>query len=235
MNVPLLRTSIPALATALGLCLAAVIVPSPRAEGTPMWTPVPLVHLQVTSGAITTLRSGLLQTRSPEMRAVEHDADRHAQWARLKFRYNGPSDGTSTLGSGAIRRQIGMKLRAADPCNLVYVMWWEYPVHQIAISVKRNPGQTTSSQCGNRGYTELAKIPLSTPSSVQDHRTHVLEARTRREPDGTLALTVLSDGTPVYDEPLPASLTTDLDGPIGIRSDNGRYTFAVTAGHRQSR
>ena len=235
MNVPSLRTSIPAFASALGLCLAAVIAPSPQAEGATMWTPVPLAHLQVTSGAITTLWSSLLQTRSPQMRAVEHDAGRHAQWARLKFRYRQPSDGTSPLRSGAIRRQIGLKLLAGDPCNLVYVMWWEYPVHEIAISVKRNPGQTTSSQCGNRGYTEITKIPLPTPRSVHDHRKHVLEARTRREPDGTLALTVLTDRTPVYDAPLPTNLTTDLNGPIGARSDNGRYTFTLDAGHRQSR
>ena len=234
MNVPSLRISIPALAAALGLCLAVIVVPSPRAEGATMWTPVERSHLQVTSGAITTLRSGLLQTRSPQMRAVEQDAGRHAQWARLKFRYGQPSDGTSTLGSGAIRRQIGLKLLAGDPCNLVYVMWWEYPVHQIAISVKRNPGRQTSSQCGNLGYTEITRIPLPTPASLRDHRPHVLESRTRREPDGTLTLTVLTDGTTVYDERIPASLAADLDGPIGIRSDNGRYIFTLNAGHRQS-
>jgi len=234
MNVPSLRTSIPTATAALGLCLAAVIVLSPRAEGATMWTPVPLAHLQVTSGAITTLRSGLLQSRSPQMRAVEQDSGRHAHWARLQFRYRQPSDGTSSLGSGAVRRQIGLKLLASDPCNLVYVMWWEYPVHQIAISIKRNPGQTTSSQCGNRGYTDVAKIPLSTPPSVRDHRAHVLEAHTRRTPDGTLALTVLADGTTIYDERIPGGLAADLDGPIGIRSDNGRYIFALNAGHRQS-
>ena len=234
MNVPSLRISIPTRAAVLGLCLAAIVVPSPRAEGATMWTPVARSHLQVTSGAITTLRSGLLQTRSPQMRAVEQDAGRHAQWARLKFRYGQPGDGTSTLGSGAIRRQIGLKLLAGDPCNLVYVMWWEYPVHQIAISVKRNPGRQTSSQCGNLGYTEITRIPLPTPASVRDDRPHVLESRTRRELDGTLTLTVLTDGTTIYDEALPTNLTNDLDGPIGLRSDNGRYVFALTATHRRS-
>ncbi len=233
MNTPSPRTSIILIAAALAACLAATVVPIPAAGAATVWAPVPLAHLQVTSGAVTTLRSGLLQTRRPQMRAVERDAGRHAQWARLKFRYQQPSEETTTLGSGAIRRQIGLKLQAGDPCNLVYVMWWEYPVHQIAISIKRNPGQTTSSQCGNRGYTDVTKIPLATPPSVRDLQSHVLEAGTRREPDGTLGLTVLTDGTQVYDEPLPADLTDDLDGPIGIRSDNGRYNFTLKAAHRR--
>ena len=106
MNMPSRRSPIPALAAALGLCATALVVPSARADGPATWAPVPRTHLQVTSGTITTLESGLLQTRSSQMRAVERDGGRHAQWGRLRFRYRQPSDGTSTLGSGAIRRQI---------------------------------------------------------------------------------------------------------------------------------
>ena len=231
MNTPLRRISLPALAAALGLGLATAVAPSAVAGGA-YWTPVPLGHLQVTSGAVTTLRSGLLETRSPQMRAVELDAGRHAQWARLRFRYRQPSDATATLGSGAIRRQIGLKLEAGDPCNLLYAMWWEYPVHQIAISVRRNPGQRTSSACGNRGYSEVAMIPLPIPAAARDHRAHTLEAHTRHEIDGALTLVVAADGRVVYDDRLPAGLAADLDGPIGVRSDNGVYHFALSAGHR---
>jgi len=81
------------------------------------WTPVAASRLHVTSGTVTTLASGLLQTRSPQMRAVERDNGRHARWGRLRFRYVQPSDGTSTLGSGALRRQLGLKLQAGDSFN----------------------------------------------------------------------------------------------------------------------
>lgn len=235
MNPTSRRIPIPVRAAAIGLCAAAMVVPSARAGGAPLWTPFPLAHLQVTSGAITTLGSGLLQTRSPQMRAVERDGGRHAQWGRLRFRYRQASDGTATLGSGAIRRQIGLKLQAGDPCNLVYVMWWEYPLHQIAISVKRNPGQRTSAECGNRGYTDVAKIPTGPDPSARDERTHVLEARTRRDADGTLSLTVLADGARVADERLSTGLTAGLEGPIGVRSDNGSYRFALYGGNRRPR
>lgn len=221
-----------ALAAALLLALITSLVP--RASAAP-WTPVAASRLHVTSGTITTLASGLLQTRSPQMRAVERDNGRHAQWGRLRFRYVQPSDDTSTLGSGAVRRQLGLKLQAGDPCNLLYVMWWEYPTHQIAISVKRNPGQVTSAECGNRGYLDIAKIPLAVSPSVRDHRTHVLEARSHREADGTLALTVLADGVRVYRDHLGSDLTAGLDGPIGVRTDNGTYRFTMFAGSRLPR
>ncbi len=222
-----------AIPTAL-LLLALMTALVPRALAA-TWTPVAASRLQVTSGAVTTLASGLLRTRSPQMRAVERDNGRHAQRARLRFRYVQPSAGTATLGSGAVRRQLGLKLQAGDPCNLLYVMWWEYPAHQIAISVKRNPGQDTSAECGNRGYTDVAKIPLPVASSVRDLRAHVLEARSHRETDGTLTLTVLADGVRVYGDRLGAGLTAGLRGPIGVRSDNGTYRFSLFAGNRVAR
>jgi hypothetical protein len=169
------------------------------------------------------------------MRAVERDSGRHAQWARLRFRYVRPSAGTSPLGSGAIRRQVGLKLQAGDPCNLLYVMWWEYPAHQIVISVKRNPGQDTSAECGNRGYTDVARVPLRLAPTVRDSRTHMLEARTHRELDGTLSLTVLADGVRVARARLGADLTAGLAGPIGVRSDNGTYRFSLLTGNRLPR
>lgn len=229
-----MHTSSPraAFASALVLGLLTAVAPHARAA---TWTPVSATRLQVTSGSIERLASGLLQTRSPQMRAVERDSGRHAQWARLRFRYVQPSVGTSPLGSGAMRRQLGLKLQAGDPCNLLYLMWWEYPAHQIAISVKRNPGQSTSAECGNRGYTDVARIPFPIAPSVRDRRTHVLEARSHREADGALALTVLADGVRVYRDRLGADVTSGLDGPIGVRSDNGTYRFNLFAGSRLRR
>lgn len=37
-------------------------------------------------------------------------------------------------------------------------MWHAYPDNAIQIQVKRNPGQTTSSECRNNGCTQIATI-----------------------------------------------------------------------------
>jgi len=192
------------------------------------WTPVPQRALTVTSGAIETLPSGQLLTRSAQMRAVQRDGGRHARSARLRFRYREPSAETIPLGSGQIRRQIGLKLRAGDPCNLLYVMWREFPEHAIVASVKRNPGQTTSAQCGNRGYTDIARVPMPTSAATADHTTHLLVARTRAHPDGTMGFVVVADGRAVVQLRIPAALAGTLRGPIGVRSDNGVYRFSLS-------
>ena len=203
----------------------AVFALAPTLAGAraPQYRGVGLARLDVTAGAVGR-SGGWLQTRSGEMRAIERDGGRHAATARLRFRLLGASDDVAPLGSGLVRRQIGLKLRAADPCNLVYVMWPSAPDSRIAIFVKRNPGQTTSSACGNRGYTDVATVPAAT---ADDGAPHLLEARTRRTADGGLALTVLTDGVVWDREVLPAALTAGLDGPVGVRSDNGSYAFRL--------
>jgi hypothetical protein len=196
--------------------------PAPRYEG------VGLGRLEVTAGAVGRA-DGWLVTRSGEMRGVMRDAGRHAAAGRLRFRLTGPSDDVTPLGSGLVRQQIGLKLRAADPCNLVYVMWRTAPDSRIAIFVKRNPGQSTSAECGNRGYTDVATVPAATAA---DGDVQVLEARTARRADGSLALTVLTDGVVWDREVLPAALVAGLEGPLGVRSDNGAYEFHIGAGNR---
>jgi len=47
----------------------------------------------------------------------------------------------SALGSGAVRVQFGLKLHAADPCNLVYVMCVSSRNQKLVVSVKSNPAQ----------------------------------------------------------------------------------------------
>jgi hypothetical protein len=59
------------------------------------------------------------------------------------------------LGSGELRRQFGLKLRAQDACNLVYAMWRIVPQSKLVVSVKSNPGQHSSAECGNRGYRNI--------------------------------------------------------------------------------
>jgi hypothetical protein len=56
----------------------------------------------------------------------------------------------------------------------------------------------------------------------------VLDAATRLAPDGSLILTVLADGKLARKLTLPADVAAGLDGPIGTRSDNGRYRFTLS-------
>jgi hypothetical protein len=67
------------------------------------------------------------------------------QNATLKFTFLGPTKEVSHLGNGQVRSQFGIKLRAQDTCNIVYVMWHFSPDQKIAVSAKPNPGKHTSS------------------------------------------------------------------------------------------
>jgi len=178
--------------------------------------------LDVTTGTVTQ-RGASMRTDSAAMRAVHRDGGDHADTVRLTFRDRGPIANPRPLGSGIVFRQIGLKLRAQDPCNLVYVMWRAEPRRELEVSVKRNPGKRTSKQCGNSGYRKLAAIPVA----AGDH--HTFRARSQRTGDGGLRLTLSADGAQVYDEQLPAALTANLDGPAGLRSDNGVYSFRLAA------
>ena len=228
-----MRTRCALVAIGVAVVASAVVTEQARA-----WSVVSRDRLEVTSGTITRslaaprLDVGTnLRTSSAVMRAGELDNGLHARQARLRFRFNGPSTTTVPLGSGLVVRQIGLKLWSSDPCNLVYVMWRSRPDRAIVISVKRNPGQTTSAQCGNRGYTPLATIPTPRDAGTGGS---TRELRVTTSPLGSsLRMRVFRDGTQVYVRTLRASLVDGLNGPVGVRSDNGDYTFqlAVQARH----
>jgi hypothetical protein len=61
-------------------------------------------------------------------------------------------------------------------------------------------------------------------------RAHALEARVTPSADGAPYLRVFADKALVWEGALPASLTTDLNGPAGVRSDNGDYVFRLSTG-----
>ena len=210
---------------AAALVALAALGSSASVAKAPPWKDLRPAGLQVTEGAIAPAGEVVMRTRSAATRAVARDGGRHAAKARLRFRALGPSDTVAPLGSGLVRRQIGLKLRAADPCNLLYVMWHATPEQSIQVQVKRNPGQTTSAQCGNRGYTEVASIPMP----PADRALHTLEAQTKRVAGGALVLAVYADGDMVQRLTIPADLAAGLDGPIGVRSDNGHYLFRLAA------
>jgi hypothetical protein len=114
------------LITALALAAVAA-TPTLGASSAPLHN-VPRSALQVTEGALAGYgHQGQVRTSDPAMRAVVRDHGVHANRARLSFRLLGTSTTTSTLGSGIVRQQIGLKMLAANPCNLVYVMWHSVP------------------------------------------------------------------------------------------------------------
>jgi hypothetical protein len=165
--------------------------------------------------------SSQLTVDSPKMRAYVNQGE--AQGAQLQFRYLGPTRTQSALGSGATRVQFGLKLRAADPCNLVYVMWRIEPESKLVISVKSNPEAHSSAQCGNRGYQNI-KPARSTPvPRLAPGQSHTLRAAVHAD-----QLSAYVDDTLVWQGALGPVAGT-MKGPAGVRSDNARLAFQLAA------
>ena len=179
----------------------------------------PAARWRVTKGHLETLSDGRARVREPKMRAVVPDAD--GDEAELRFVYLGPSDASAPLGSGEMRRQIGLKLRAADGCNLLYVMWRIEPKAQLVVSLKSNPGLRTHRECGTHGYRNLVARAGAQPGTLApgvEHRLHAkLEGRILR---------VWVDRALAWEGDVGAETLT-LRGPAGVRSDNVRADFEL--------
>jgi hypothetical protein len=178
--------------------------------------------LCVTEGAVGRGRGDEITIDVTKMRAFV--TEETAQSVEARFTYLGETAETSALGSGAIRQQFGLKLRAQDACNLVYAMWRFSPKNEVVVSVKSNPGMDQSSQCGNKGYTNIKASRSSPAPPVTQGSRHVLYA----EMDGQ-RLTVTADGRVVWEGSVGAG-AMGLDGPVGIRSDNVRVGVQLFAG-----
>ena len=74
------------------------------------WINVSRDRLCVTEGAVDQAADHRLTVDAPKMRAYVNRWT--TQSAELRFTYLGGTSKESTLGSGAIRRQFGLKLRA---------------------------------------------------------------------------------------------------------------------------
>jgi hypothetical protein len=169
-----------------------------------------VTHGQLDKSAAT------LAVNVPTFRAVALGTTGEA--VALNFTYQGNSKETRALASGELRRQIGLKLRAANGCNLVYVMWRLDPRPELEISTKVNPGMATHAECGANGYTKLKKPSYRTavPALLTGER-HVLQA----EIAGNELLAWI-DGELAWRGDLPAEVK-DITGPSGFRSDNLAY------------
>jgi hypothetical protein len=173
--------------------------------------------LCVTNGAVAMLPGGRLGIATPSSRAVVAVAAGNAadQVAEVRFRYLGPSQTSKPLASGELRRQIGLKLRAQDTCNLIYAMWHIEPDAAVAVSVKHNAGMNTHAQCGAGGYVNF-KAQVALPP-IRPGESHVLRAALHGHD-----LTVSADGKLAWQGALANELTP-LDGPPGLRTDNARF------------
>lgn len=183
--------------------------------------PVSRRGLCITEGEISESAEKMLAVNAPKMRAYVNGTT--IPEAEVRFTYLGATDKDVPLGSGEMRRQFGLKLLAADACNLVYVMWRIEPESKVVVSVKSNTGQHTSAECGNRGYRNIKARKASAISAVKVGSTHTLQAALRGE-----ELRVLADGAAVWE----GSVGTEairLQGPVGVRSDNARLTFTLRA------
>lgn len=193
-----------------------------------------LSDLNVTQGAesLRQLASGLIEITAPRLRAT--DKSYVANTAELSFGFRGRLAGVP-LESGQDRVQIGLKLFADNPCNLVYVMWRLFPEEALVVSIKRNP-EVLSAQCGNDGYTNIVPnlVPVGASAAVPVPAALSALGGTRRtlraKYDPRLRiLTVRADGQVLWQGRMPENLMAGLRGPAGVRSDNGVFRFRLAA------
>lgn len=199
----------------LALCFALPLVPLAKAQLQP-------ADFDVPDGKIEKAADGRLMVSTKEMRATLKS--RTEQNVTVNFTYLGPTQEVSRLGNGEVRSQFGIKLRAQDTCNIVYIMWHFAPDQKLAVSVKRNPGQRTHEECLDRGYINNIKPRVSAqPRPVHPDQPHAFSAWMK----GSL-LTVTADGSVVWEGNLgPVAL--EFDGPVGLRSDNAHVVFDFQA------
>jgi hypothetical protein len=177
--------------------------------------PADPASLRVSSGALVPRAGNRFLVEHPSFRAETVGPPPSA--AEIAFVYRQPTAHDAPLASGELRRQIGLKLRARDACNVVYVMWHVAPSPGLEVSVKSNPGLTTHEECGDRGYTFVKPAWSREPEPVREGEARVLGAALQGS-----TLRVTADGVPAWEGTLPAQAFA-FDGPAGVRSDNGVF------------
>lgn len=176
--------------------------------------------LCVTEGAIEELPGGRLSVAVPKMRAYVNALTPPAVEAH--FTYLGSTGNEARLGSGELRRQVGLKLRAQDACNLVYAMWRIEPESKLVVSVKSNPGQHSSAECANRGYRNIKAQHSKPVPLLRSGDTHDLRAEMSGD-----QLQVFADNVLVWEGAVGSDAM--FNGPVGIRSDNARLELQLRA------
>lgn len=162
----------------------------------------------------------------PTMRGYAQGAGGNA--AQLTFTYKGESHDSRPLASGDVRRQLGLKLRAQDSCNVIYVMWRLDPRPKLDVSVKLNPGQTAHEQCGADGYTKVKSRSKHFVPAYEFGSTHTLRAEIVGDD-----LFAWVDGKLAFQGRLPEGARS-IAGPAGIRSDNVAFGLVELAAPRSA-
>jgi hypothetical protein len=176
-------------------------------------TRTPISDISIESGPVT-MTGDLLAIRRPVIRATVPGS---GSAARIAFSYLGPSKETEPLASGELRRQIGLKLRARDTCNVIYVMWRIAPTGGIYVQTKLNPKARTHAQCRDQGYEKVKGTQETVPAAIREGERRFLTALlTGRR------LRVFTDGSLAWQGTLPGDVLA-LEGPVGMRSDNGNF------------
>jgi hypothetical protein len=171
-------------------------------------SPVAPDAMCVTLGEVTRLGGSRIRVADPKVRG--YGVRSTGRSAELAFVYRGPTAGVSRLGSGKVFHQLGLKLEAQDGCNVVYVMWRVET--GVEVLVKRNPGQSVHSECGNRGYRKVKPALVRPVPRLEPGSSHRLAA----ELAGT-RLVARVDGQPVLEAEVGQ---LGFTGPAGFRTDN---------------
>lgn len=181
--------------------------------------PVALEQLQVTQGELRRKPGGQLSVDVPRLRAVAPGL--RPPVAELHLTWRGPTRQRVPLQSGELRQQVGLKLRAQDGCNCLYVMWRLEPEPRMVVQVKHNPGLHDWEECGNEGYRTVPPDQYAGTPAMVLGEPHVLRVELR-----DLELRVLADGALTWEGQLPPEVLT-FDGPVGLRADNGRFDLEL--------
>lgn len=202
----------------LGATIALILF-ARAVRSSPKLVPVSRENLCVTEGTIEEMPGGRLAVTVSKMRAYLNASTPPMVEAHVTFL--GGTANEARLGSGELRRQFGLKLRAADSCNLVYAMWRIDPESKLVVSIKSNPGQHTSAECANHGYRNIKPRHSIPVPALRSGDTHTLRAEMNGD-----ELHVFADNSLVWEGPLgPDALL--FDGPVGIRSDNAHLQLEL--------
>ena len=168
-------------------------------------------QLVVTNGKILPLSIYEVETPSSRADILDHNPNN----LELTVKYLGPTTVKSPNADGSIQEQVGMKLRSQDNCNLVYVMRRINPNPSVSVSIKSNPGVSTT--CGDKGYLMVKSIPVLPPAL---NSTFVISAQFDKDDE---IMTLKLDGRVLWMGDVPSV----NKGTAGVRTDNAKIQFSI--------
>jgi hypothetical protein len=204
----------------LSLAAFACTAPVAREHASSGSTALVNEGLCVTEGEVQNRGQATFEVSSPAMRAVV--AGSEPEMAELRFLYKGPTPEIARLADGELRRQVGLKLRAEDSCNVVYAMWRFEPKPGVFVSVKRDPDRHHHAECADSGYENITPLRSTAVPAPKVGEEHVMRALL----DGR-NLQVVIDGQAVWEGDVGD--VSSIVGPAGIRTDNARLVFQLAA------